>query len=116
MTTSEAIEILREMNKWRRGEPPYDGETPKDMPYSPQEFGEAIDIVCDYLSYDDGSIRDNAKPCAAYRYRQAKSEKCCGTCAESFNEDISGNCYCRQFEMTASVGMVCDEFKRRRKF
>lgn len=50
MTTTEAIKILRETNKWRRGEHPYDGETPeehRDMPYSPRVFGEAIDALCD---------------------------------------------------------------------
>lgn len=47
MTLREARTILLEMNKWRRGEPPYDGETPeehRDMPYTPEQFGKAIEI------------------------------------------------------------------------
>lgn len=46
MTLGEAIIIAKEMQKWRRSEPPYDGETPKTykgMPFTTQEFGLAID-------------------------------------------------------------------------
>ena len=46
MLINEAIKVCKEMQKWRRGEYPYDGEdseTHKVMPYSPKEFGEAID-------------------------------------------------------------------------
>lgn len=46
MLINEAIKVCKEMQKWRRGESPYDGEDPKMyrfMPYSPKEFGEAID-------------------------------------------------------------------------
>ena len=46
MLINEAINICKEMQKWRRGEYPYDGEDPEThqvMPYSPKEFGEAID-------------------------------------------------------------------------
>lgn len=43
MTLGEAVEVCKEMQKWRRSEPPYDGDTPAPMPYTPQEFGEAID-------------------------------------------------------------------------
>ena len=48
MKTEKALEILKEMQKWRRDEPPYDGENPQEhrqMPYSPEEFGEAIDVA-----------------------------------------------------------------------
>lgn len=46
MTLKEAIQICKEMQKWRRSEPPYDGETSetyKEMPYSSKVFGEAMD-------------------------------------------------------------------------
>lgn len=48
MTIYEASAILSEMQRWRRGLPPYDGDTPETylrMPYTPEEFGEAIDTV-----------------------------------------------------------------------
>ena len=41
MSIKEAIEICEEMQKWRRGEDGYD--EPGHIPYSPKEFGEAID-------------------------------------------------------------------------
>lgn len=47
MTPIEAINILEEMQKWRRGEDPYDGETPethREMPYTAAQFGKAIDV------------------------------------------------------------------------
>jgi hypothetical protein len=46
MLINEAIKVCKEMQKWRRGEYPYDGEDPEThqtMPYNPKEFGEAID-------------------------------------------------------------------------
>ena len=41
MKTKKAIKILKEMSKWRRSEPPYDGIM--GMPHSPKQFGKAID-------------------------------------------------------------------------
>lgn len=41
MTAQKAIEICKEMQKWRRGEEEY--SEPNTMPYTPTEFGEAID-------------------------------------------------------------------------
>lgn len=52
MTDKEAKKILLEMQKWRRGEAPYDGETPeehRDMPYSPEVYGQAIDVAISAL-------------------------------------------------------------------
>lgn len=46
MTLGEAIEVCKEMQKWRRSEPPYDGGTPKTykgMPFTTEEFGLAVD-------------------------------------------------------------------------
>ena len=46
MTLREARGILTEMQKWRRSEPPYDGDPPsthRECPYTPREFGQAID-------------------------------------------------------------------------
>jgi len=45
MTTEKAINILREMQLWRRGQGVYDTDEPTRMPYSPAEFGEAIDVA-----------------------------------------------------------------------
>jgi len=41
MKTKKAIKILKEMNKWRRAEPPY--EEMGSMPYNPGKYGKAID-------------------------------------------------------------------------
>ena len=53
MTNQQALAILCEMQKWRRALPPYDGEEPKRMPYTPQEFGEAIDIAIEALNENE---------------------------------------------------------------
>lgn len=48
MDIKESINICKEMQKWRRGERPYDGTTPKThrpMPYSPAEWGVAVDSL-----------------------------------------------------------------------
>lgn len=47
MKQQEAIEICKEMQKWRRGEGLYDGESPAPMPYTPEKFGMAIDKLID---------------------------------------------------------------------
>lgn len=55
MKLKQAIEICTEVQKWRRGEDKYDGETPVPMPYPPTEFGEAIDTLIEkaQLSWED---------------------------------------------------------------
>jgi len=45
MTIREATTILCEMQLWRRAEGKYDIDAPTLMPYSPKQFGEAIDIA-----------------------------------------------------------------------
>lgn len=43
-----AIKIVAEFQKWRRGESPYDGDTPEThriFDYSPKVLGQAIDIL-----------------------------------------------------------------------
>ena len=48
----EAINILTEMQKWRRAQPPYDGDTPetyRKMPYSAETFGHAIDFAIGFM-------------------------------------------------------------------
>ena len=40
------------MQLWRRSLPPYDGVTPetrKEMPHSPADFGQAIDVAIEAL-------------------------------------------------------------------
>lgn len=59
MGLKESIQICKEMQKWRRSEKPYDKTTPieyKKMPYSPKEFGEAIDSL---IRFAESSIRCN---------------------------------------------------------
>lgn len=43
MTLLQAITVCKEMQKWRRSEPPYD--IYEAMPYTPDSFGEAVDIL-----------------------------------------------------------------------
>lgn len=53
MTEKLALKVLTEMNKWRRGEPPYDDVSPERyeaMPYEPSQFGEAIDVAIEVLN------------------------------------------------------------------
>ena len=49
MTPAEAAKILVEFNRWRRGDPPYDWSADpakrKELPYTPRQIGEAIDIA-----------------------------------------------------------------------
>lgn len=108
MTTTEAIKILREMNKWRRGEHPYDGETPethRGMPYSPQEFGEAIDEVVERI--------EEYAPELAYNCHESENGECCGACDWEDSEDSRGNAICLNHNMPVYCGMVCDKFKKR---
>ena len=40
------------MQKWRRAQPPYDGDTPethRKMPYSAETFGHAIDFAIGFM-------------------------------------------------------------------
>ncbi|MCQ2219750.1 MAG: hypothetical protein MJZ12_00070 [Prevotella sp.] len=43
MTLREAIAVCKDMQEWRR----YDGDEPKLMPWTPEKFGEAIDVLID---------------------------------------------------------------------
>jgi hypothetical protein len=48
MTIKEAIAICKEFQKYRRGEPPYDGETPethKRFDYAGKPLGVALDCL-----------------------------------------------------------------------
>lgn len=52
MKLDDVINILTEMQKWRRAQPPYDGDTPethKEMPYSAETFGNAIDFAIGFM-------------------------------------------------------------------
>lgn len=53
----ESTKICREMQKWRRGEGDYSEVNPskyKPMPYSPKEFGDAIDKL---ILFAESSIK-----------------------------------------------------------
>ena len=50
MDKKEAIKILHEMQKWRRKR---NGVGFDPMPYSPKEFGEAIDFAMNYMRRTD---------------------------------------------------------------
>ena len=47
MDIKKAVAICKEMQKWGRAEGVYspDSSSAKPMPYSPREFGEAIDVL-----------------------------------------------------------------------
>ena len=45
MTPKKAVEIVTDYQKWRRGDAPYDRETPFEMKHKPAEIGEAIDCL-----------------------------------------------------------------------
>ena len=55
MTLKQAIVILDEFNKWRRGQGIYQwNEDPSknhDIPYSPAQIGEAIDAVLKFFKW-----------------------------------------------------------------
>lgn len=71
MTNKEAQEILQEMQVWRRGLPPYDGIEPstrKNMPYTPHQFGEAIDTAIQALIPSDELIERIIALHTEYRY------------------------------------------------
>ena len=61
MTEKEALKVLVEHQKWRRGEEPYgwseDPVAVKPMPYSPKEVGEALDIAIGALSFAEAAAK-----------------------------------------------------------
>lgn len=63
MTLREAIAVCKDMQEWRR----YDGDEPKLMPWTPEKFGEAIDVLIDLaekqVEMDDDirRFKDNLK-------------------------------------------------------
>lgn len=59
-----AAEMLEEWQKWRRGKPPYDGDTPETynrMPYSPKEIGIALDYAIEVLKKHDSTGVQNER-------------------------------------------------------
>ena len=60
MTKEQAITILKEHNKWRRGTPPYD-VVGNRQPYSPKDIGLAIDCVVE--NFADGRKIDIDTAC-----------------------------------------------------
>lgn len=63
MTLREAIAVCKDMQDWRR----YDGDEPKLMPWTPEKFGEAIDVLIDLaerqneMENDIRRFKDNVK-------------------------------------------------------
>lgn len=52
MNIKEALQIVKEFQKYRRGEKPYDGETPethKRFDYSGKPLGEALDCIIKFV-------------------------------------------------------------------
>lgn len=45
MTLLHAINVCKEMQMWRRSEGKYDGGVPVGIPYTPKEYGEALDVL-----------------------------------------------------------------------
>tara|TARA_R110002020_G_scaffold174164_1_gene365199 strand:- start:31 stop:228 length:198 start_codon:yes stop_codon:yes gene_type:complete len=55
MKTKKTIKILKEVNKWRRSEPPYDDGV-VGIPHSPKQFGKAIDHAIKVMADDSGKF------------------------------------------------------------
>ena len=45
MKNDEAVKALKEYQLWRRGKPPYSFGQLVDMPFTPEELGQALDIA-----------------------------------------------------------------------
>lgn len=54
MTLREAIAVCKDMQNWRR----YDGEETKPMPWTPKQFGDAIDVLIDLAEREDEMEND----------------------------------------------------------
>lgn len=61
MKVEDAIKVLTDFNKWRRGEPPYEwNEDPSlmiEFPFDVKEVGEAIDEAIRMLKHADDMER-----------------------------------------------------------
>lgn len=57
MTKETAIQILTEMNKWRRARPPYDDVEQRAIPYSSTEYGEALDHAISELTWQNTELQ-----------------------------------------------------------
>lgn len=59
MNKEEAIQILEAMQRWRRGEEDdkYDEFTPTPIPYTPEEYGKALDFAIATLKMEDSEKR-----------------------------------------------------------
>ena len=59
MNIKEALNIVKEFQKYRRGEKPYDGETPetyKRFDYSGKPLGEALDCIIKFVDVTGGNV------------------------------------------------------------
>ena len=65
MKVVDAIKVLTDFNKWRRGEPPYDwNEDPSlmiEFPFDVKEVGEAIDEAINMLKHVDMMEREESR-------------------------------------------------------
>lgn len=52
MTETEALELLRRFNEWRR----WDKDAPGPIMPAPREIGEAIDVACRALAEHDAAM------------------------------------------------------------
>lgn len=46
-----ALTIIEEFQRWRRSEPPYDGDAPEThqgFPFSARSLGTALDVIIEY--------------------------------------------------------------------
>jgi hypothetical protein len=53
MNKEEALKIIVEMQRWRRGQSPYDCEQPVNLPYTSKQYGEALDVAIGILATDN---------------------------------------------------------------
>ncbi|MBQ2175542.1 MAG: hypothetical protein II453_10945 [Alphaproteobacteria bacterium] len=61
-THKRLAEMLREHNKWRRGEPPYDGDEPethKEPPFTVKELGVLLEEAARRIAAIDDSAKSH---------------------------------------------------------
>lgn len=58
MSIQFAIQIAYQTQQWRRGLPPYDN-FPCEMPYTPTQFGAAVDTLIQF-ALDHTELSENA--------------------------------------------------------
>jgi len=74
-TIKGTVARLREMNRWRRGQAPYDGVEPSPAPSGPAVFGGDIDRLCAWAVKRLGMIEE-CKAAWMARHPEKRREYC----------------------------------------